>query len=221
MHWQFWIDVGGTFTDCMARRPDGTIVRRKLLSSGVTKGGIGTGSSANQIVDSGRQGDPPQIWIGYEIRLLDRTGGELETRQVAEFDADAGCLTLDEPLSIDLTQAASYELFSGEGSPVVAIRYLLGLRLDQPVPQVSVRLGTTRGTNALITRRGAKTALVTTRGFADILKIGYQHRPHLFALDIVKPQRLADVVVEIDERTAADGTVLVAPDGGTFSDVDW
>jgi len=48
-------------------------------------------------------------------------------------------------------------------APIIAIRYMLGSR-RQSIPPVTVRLGTTRGTNALITRRGAKTALVTTRG---------------------------------------------------------
>ena len=44
--WQFWIDVGGTFTDCIARRPDGQFVTTKVLSSGVTKGAADDGSSA-------------------------------------------------------------------------------------------------------------------------------------------------------------------------------
>ena len=70
---------------------------------------------------------------------------------------------------------------------------------------MAVRLGTTRGTNALLTRRGAKTALVTTRGFGDILQIGYQNRPRLFDLAIRKPPPLFAAVVEIDERIDADG----------------
>jgi N-methylhydantoinase A/oxoprolinase/acetone carboxylase beta subunit len=40
-HWEFWIDVGGTFTDCLARSPSGQITQHKLLSSGATKGRIG------------------------------------------------------------------------------------------------------------------------------------------------------------------------------------
>src|SRR5947208_15352853 len=87
----------------------------------------------------------------------------------------------------------------------------LGLRLDQPIPPCTVRLGTTRGTNALLTRRGAKTALVTTRGFADILRIGYQNRPKLFELAIKKREPLFSAVVEIEERIGADGSVLIAP----------
>ncbi len=78
-----------------------------------------------------------------------------------------------------------------------------------------MRLGTTRGTNALITRRGAPTALVTTRGFGDILHIGYQNRPRLFDLAIVKPQPLFAAVVEVDERIDSGGAVSRAPDADT------
>ena len=95
---------------------------------------------------------------------------------------------------------------------MLAIRWLLGLGVRDPIPPVAVRLGTTRGTNALITRRGARTALVTTRGFGDVLAIGYQNRPRLFELAIRKPAPLYAAVVEIDERVAADGVVLKSPD---------
>src|SRR6185295_13081873 len=101
-----------------------------------------------------------------------------------------------------------YELLSPEEAPILAIRLFLGLRLDEPIPPCAVRLGTTRGTNALLTRRGAKTAFVTTRGFGDILKIGYQNRPKLFELNIQKPAPLFSAVAEIDERVGAEGTVL-------------
>ncbi len=72
----------------------------------------------------------------------------------------------------------------------------------------SVRLGTTVATNALLERKGARTLLVTTRGFADALKIGYQNRPDLFALKIEVPEPLYAEVLEVDERIAADGTVI-------------
>lgn len=75
-----------------------------------------------------------------------------------------------------------YELTSGEESVVLAIRRLLGLRLSETILPVDVRLYDWRGTNALLTRRGARTAFVTTRGFADVLRIGYQNRPRLFDL---------------------------------------
>ncbi|ODV96269.1 hypothetical protein PACTADRAFT_85065 [Pachysolen tannophilus NRRL Y-2460] len=64
----------------------------------------------------------------------------------------------------------------------------------------SIRLGTTVATNALLERKGARCALVTTKGFKDLLHIGDQSRPELFALNIVKPGVLFDQVVEADER---------------------
>ncbi len=86
-----------------------------------------------------------------------------------------------------------------------AIRQSLGLPAGAAIPPVNVRLGTTRGTNALLTRTGAKAAFITTRGFGDILRIGYQNRSRLFDLNIRKPQPLFAAVVEVDERMSADG----------------
>ncbi len=85
--WEFWIDVGGTFTDCFGRRPDGTLLRHKVLSSGVVKGTIGPGSDPSTIVDPARAGDPGGFWPGWRLRVLDRFGRPLGEAQVSEFDA--------------------------------------------------------------------------------------------------------------------------------------
>jgi len=209
--WEFWIDVGGTFTDCFARCPDGTLVRHKLLSSGITKGAAAAGSTATEIHDPLRAHDPVGFWTGYTLRLLGPAGEVLATSVVSERTGSEPALRLQAPLAVRPAVGQAYELSSGEEAPVVAIRYMLGLPLSATVPKVVVRLGTTRGTNALLTRRGARTAFVTTRGFADILNIGYQNRPKLFDLAIHKRLPLYRNVVEIDERVAADGTVLRAP----------
>jgi 5-oxoprolinase (ATP-hydrolysing) len=63
-----------------------------------------------------------------------------------------------------------------------------------------IRMGTTVATNALLERKGARTAFVTTSGFGDILRIGSQERPHLFDLRIDKPELLYEEVIEVDER---------------------
>jgi 5-oxoprolinase (ATP-hydrolysing) len=76
----------------------------------------------------------------------------------------------------------------------------------------AVKMGTTVATNALLERRGAPTALVVTRGFADALRIGYQNRPDIFALAITKPEMLYARVIETDERVAANGKVITALD---------
>lgn len=207
--WAFWIDVGGTFTDCIAQRPDRQLARHKLLSTGVTKGKVEPASDSLRILDTQRRFDPDQFWQGYTLRLV-RDGQVICESTVASSTVD-GTLRFDRPLKATPAPGDAYELHSDEEAPLVAIRYLLGLRRDEAIPPISVRLGTTRGTNALLTRGGARTAFVTTRGFADILRIGYQNRPRLFDLNIVKPAPLYEAVVEIQERIGADGTSLCPP----------
>ncbi len=63
-----------------------------------------------------------------------------------------------------------------------------------------IRMGTTVATNALLERQGARSALLVSRGFRDILRIGNQDRPQLFDLEIKKPELLYEAVVEVDER---------------------
>src|SRR4051812_30007687 len=138
--WDFWIDRGGTFTDVIGRRPDGSLVAHKLLS------------------------DNPEAY------------------------GDAA---------------------------VQGIRDLLGVKPNEPIsPRLigRVKMGTTVATNALLERKGERTLLVTTRGFRDALKIGYQARPKIFARHIIKPEMLYERVVEVDERVHADGTVESGPD---------
>jgi 5-oxoprolinase (ATP-hydrolysing) len=133
--WEFWIDRGGTFTDIVARRPDGRLLTHKLLS-----------------VNPDR------------------------------YD--------------DAAVAGIRELLGGAGADDIA----------------AVKMGTTVATNALLEREGAPTLLAITRGHADALRIGYQSRPKLFVRRIDLPEPLYDGVVEIEERVAADGEVLVPLD---------
>ncbi len=72
--WEFWIDVGGTFTDSFGRSPDGTLRHYKVLSSGVVKGALANGSTATRVVDPARAVDPDDLWTGYRLRLLDEQG---------------------------------------------------------------------------------------------------------------------------------------------------
>jgi 5-oxoprolinase (ATP-hydrolysing) len=93
---------------------------------------------------------------------------------------------------------------------VQGIRELLGVKPGEAVPPGrigAVKMGTTVATNALLERKGDRTLLVTTRGFRDALRIGYQARPKIFAKEIIKPDMLFERVIEIDERVRADGTV--------------
>ena len=97
-----------------------------------------------------------------------------------------------------------------EDAALEGIRQLLRLAPDQPIPASAidaVKMGTTVATNALLERRGEPTVLAITKGLGDALRIGYQHRPDIFARRIVLPEMLYADVVEIDERVRADGAV--------------
>jgi 5-oxoprolinase (ATP-hydrolysing) len=134
--WQFWVDRGGTFTDIVARKPDGSLVTHKLLSE-----------NPDRYRDSVIQG----------------------------------------------------------------IRELLGVASDESLPHTHIeviKMGTTVATNALLERKGARTLLAITRGFADQLRIGYQERPDIFARHIELPSQLYERVLEIDERIDSQGELL-------------
>ncbi len=94
--WEFWIDVGGTFTDCLAKSADGAIRQHKLLSSGVTKGRIGSGSSPHVVIDSSRRNDPPGFWVGWQLAIVGEDGGELDRAAVTAFDAATARLEVRE-----------------------------------------------------------------------------------------------------------------------------
>ncbi|HWT41916.1 MAG TPA: hydantoinase/oxoprolinase N-terminal domain-containing protein, partial [Sphingopyxis sp.] len=134
--WQFWIDRGGTFTDIIARRPDGTFDSIKLLS---------------------------------------------ENPQRYPDAATAG------------------------------IRSLLDLPLDAQIPVdmlAGVKMGTTVATNALLERQGARVLLVVDAGFGDLLVIGDQTRPDLFALDIRRHAPFYEAVEEVGGRVGAEGEAI-------------
>ena len=134
--WQFWIDRGGTFTDIVAKKPDGKIIIDKLLSE----------------------------------------------------NSDA------------------YKDAAVEG-----IRRILELKKDDKIPTdiiSSVKMGTTVATNALLERKGDRTLLLITKGFGDLLRIGYQNRPLLFDLNIKLPELLYERVVEVSERLNEKGEVV-------------
>ena len=134
--WQFWIDRGGTFTDIVAKKPDGKIIIDKLLSE----------------------------------------------------NSDAY-----------------------KDAAVAGIRRILDLKKEDKIPTdiiSSVKMGTTVATNALLERKGDRTLLLITKGFGDLLRIGYQNRPLLFDLNIKLPELLYERVVEVSERLNEKGEVV-------------
>ncbi|WP_114227059.1 MULTISPECIES: hydantoinase B/oxoprolinase family protein [Sphingomonas] len=92
--------------------------------------------------------------------------------------------------------------------PDAALEAIRQVLADSGGAVAGVRMGTTVATNALLERKGERTALVTTRGFADALRIGTQARPEIFARHIILPDLLHSAVVEVDERVGASGEIL-------------
>jgi 5-oxoprolinase (ATP-hydrolysing) len=137
----------------------------------------------------------------------DRRGWEFWIDRGGTFTDVIGRAPDGEETSLKLLSAS--EAYDDAG--VEAMRRLLGAAQGAPFPAervAAIKLGTTVATNALLERTGARTLLVTTRGFADALVIGDQARPDLFALDIVKPPPLHAGVIEADERLGAAGEVV-------------
>ncbi len=94
---------------------------------------------------------------------------------------------------------------------VQGIRDVLGLAEGEAIPDAAihaVKMGTTVATNALLERKGERTLFLITLGFGDLLRIGYQTRPRLFDLHIVRPDLLYEQVGEVPERLDAEGAVL-------------
>jgi 5-oxoprolinase (ATP-hydrolysing) len=97
-----------------------------------------------------------------------------------------------------------------DDAAIFGIRQFMGLMESEPLPAgaiSAIKMGTTVATNALLERKGEPTLFVTSKGFGDVIEIGYQARPKTFALNIQKPRPLYSKVVEIEERVLADGSV--------------
>lgn len=166
-NWQIWIDTGGTFSDCIAISPDGKMIRVKVLSSAAIRGTFL------------RRVSPGVFAIRHNWRfsgnpLLGFSGCLLQDRarnfRVTGFDAAGGTITLD--TDFPLEAAADFELFTGEEAPVLAARLATGTRPGIDLPPIDMRLGSTKGTNALLEKKGAKVTLLITKGFKDLVFIG-------------------------------------------------
>src|SRR5437879_2111772 len=118
--WEFWIDVGGTFTDCIARSPDDRLIECKVLSSGVTKRQVGEVLGPVRFCDTASKNDGAGFWVGYELRFIDPHGQAFFASRVAAFDSRTGGFTSSAVLPDSLEPGTSFELASGEESPIFA-----------------------------------------------------------------------------------------------------
>ena len=201
--WQIWIDTGGTFTDCIGKDPQGVVHTCKVLSSGALRDRIESVDDDGRLFLCGGAKLPDGFLTGYRLSLLG-SGAEIE---ILDHESLTGALQPAKG-ALALEPGQAVELRSGEEAPLVATRLVTGTPLGGELPPVEMRLATTRGTNALLERRGARTVHFTTAGFEDLLVIGDQTRSELFALRIDRSEPLPELVVGIGERLSADGFLI-------------
>ncbi|MEZ4777469.1 MAG: hydantoinase B/oxoprolinase family protein [Bacteroidia bacterium] len=204
--WQIFTDTGGTFTDCVAIDPDGKTHLAKVLSSSALRGKITNSALSGTLSVSVNWGDHSDIFTGYELFIL--KSGRIKLGTIAASDLTRGLIYLKEPLTEPIQPGTDFEISAGEEAPVLATRIVTKTPLHQPLPPVEMRMGSTKGTNALLERKGARTAFLVTRGFGDLLLIGNQQRPDIFALNIQKPRPFYDLVIEVEERINAQGEII-------------
>jgi len=203
-HWQIWIDTGGTFTDCIATDPKGNFKRLKVLSSGVLRGRIVRQLSPNSFQVEMNWPVVQDIFAGFDLYFLEAN----VKVKIKSVDLAKSIIYIDKPIAKKINHL-TIEVSTGEEVPVFATRFLTSTSLQQPFPKIEMKLGSTRGTNALLERKGAKTVFITTKGFKDLLAIGTQQRPDLFALKIEKEKPLYTTAIEANERINSDGEILI------------
>ncbi len=204
--WNISLDIGGTFTDCIATDPRGALHRMKVLSNGTLKGRFLEKVSANEWKTDLRCPSPRDVFAGYSVSLLDDPSVRY---LLASIHSQKSTVSFQSPINRPLN-GKSFQLTAGEEVPVLACRLLTGTRLGEPLPPTALRLGSTRGTNALLEGKGARTVLLITEGFGDLMAIGTQQRDDLFALRVIKNTPLYKGVIEVRERIGSDGTVLLS-----------
>lgn len=203
--WRIWVDTGGTFTDCLAVDPEGVAHRTKVLSSGCVRAEVGQLSGSRRVVLNTDWKLPDDFFRGAEVQGLGRSD---RRRRIAGYGAADRSLALAPGSTLELETGGGLEIATGVEAPVLAAHWVTRTPLLQALPPSTMRLATTRGTNALLERTGSSTALFITRGFGDLLTIGNQQRPELFTLNVVKAPPLYESVVEVEERIESDGEVL-------------
>ena len=202
------MDAGGTFTDGWAMTPAGEVRRAKVLSSSSVRGVVLAHDGPDAVLVRGTWAASPLAAIG--LRLGWPGGPESAVREATPVAAGGAGIQPVARLQLDGERpptGVSVHLASSEPAAVLCVRVLCDVATGTPLPPGDVRVATTRATNALLERRGARVAVLVTRGFGDLPVIGDQRRPDLFARLIRRPTPLHECVVELDERVAPDGTV--------------
>lgn len=216
--WQLWIDTGGTFTDCVATDPDGLVHRVKVLSSSALRARVVSRDADHLRLETAWR-LPAGFLDGALLRPAGRpsaattVGSAMIERSAADGRVTLGSGSPDDgALRHSFAPGQTVEIGFDLEAPVLAAHLVTGTPPSTPLPPLALRLATTRGTNALLERRGVAPIFLVTAGLGDLLRIGDQRRPDLFALAIDRPQPLYAQVIEVDERLDAEGGVVTALD---------
>lgn len=205
-HWQIWIDTGGTFTDCIGIDSEGNRHTVKVLSNSSLRGKVVEALDTAKFRISTDWEAPDNFIQGFRLNLL---GIKHPKCRITAFDAAADTIEIDTYIEeLESVSEVSFEVQSPYEAPILAARLLTQTGPEEDLPPVRLRLATTKGTNALLERKGAPTMLLVTRGFGDLMLIGNQQRPDLFAQHVEKAPPLYDSVVEVAERLDADGNMI-------------
>lgn len=231
--WDVGVDSGGTFTDCIAISTQGDVRRAKVLSTSALRARI---IAVDRAADRLRLGlsfphsVDPDLLIGFRIvPLADRRrsstqgttgsivdeahlrralGGTTHVEVHCSHSPDAGLPLPPVGSLVDL--CAPYE------APILALRVALGRSESAPLQDCRLRIGTTRGTNALLERQTTPVVLFTNEGIEDLLAIGDQRRTDIFAASPSKPSHVHVNAVGVRVRHAPDGSESVPLDVEAF-----
>lgn len=210
VRYNFYADTGGTFTDCIAIDNSGKFHRKKVLSSGAIRGIIREWINGQTVRIDESWDISPEILVGYNFRFLKDHGISAIIRKYNKVKNE---LHLDKDIPEKKRgKNTGFELSSGDEAPVLGAKLITNTGINENPPIDIVKLGSTKGTNALLERKGSKVLFVVTRGFEDLLRIGYQQRPDIFSRNVIKREPLYYEVIGIDERTDSSGKILKEPD---------
>jgi 5-oxoprolinase (ATP-hydrolysing) len=215
--WLIAVDRGGTFTDCCATDPQGLRYRAKLLSNGRLRTGVTALEPGNTITLLSHFDQRDGFFRGWNARLFFPGNAHRPVWSAPVEHSTGTSLTFIETLPEVIPPDSFMELDTSEPAPVTGARLLTGTPPGHPFPPHRFRLATTLATNALLENQGAAVALFVTAGFRDLLTIGDQRRPDLFALHHQRDRPLHQHTVEIHERLDSTGHVLVPLDPATLS----
>ena len=195
--WRIGVDVGGTFADCVGLSPSGERRRLKLLTDGRLRSRAEGDAAAVQLAAVPAWAAP--ALAGMEA--IDAAGRAVQV--IAAAWDGARCMAR-------LSAAAEgwLDLRTGEEAPVLAARLLTGTPPGRPLPAMDLRVGTTRGTNALLEGRGDRVAGFVNEGLEGLFAIGTQQRLGLFDRVPRLPPRVVQDTFPVRARRAADGSVV-------------